>query len=71
MSFNEDDELVSIIERGFNPLKSGQCLSILISKYKGLEMAKKKGFNPLKSGQCLSIKQRKQYYSLSERFQSP
>ncbi len=29
MSFNEDDELVSIIERGFNPLKSGQCLLIL------------------------------------------
>ena len=56
MSFNLTrvfESLARFKETSFNPLKSGQCLSI------GEELCdyyiKSRSFNPLKSGQCLSM----------------
>ena len=46
--------MVDLLEKGFNPLKSGQCL--LIKAETKVKVEKKaQGFNPLKSGQCLLI----------------
>ena len=54
MSFNFKYKKVVIADvQSFNPLKSGQCLSII---WKTSQKDKSRWrFNPLKSGQCLSI----------------
>ena len=55
MSFNDLHKLEGVAAglEGFNPLKSGQCLSI--TGRAETKVGLSTSFNPLKSGQCLSI----------------